>query len=97
MVSIAMPQLAIRMLRQQIASTVHLMVQMARSKDGTRRITHITEIAGMEGEIIIMQDLLTWNEGKDDKPGEYKWVAGSPRNTQITDAARTAGLMRSIR
>lgn len=97
MVSIAMPQLAIRMVRQQIAGTVHLMIQMARSKDGTRRITHIAEIAGMEGEVIVMQDLIVWQDGANGTPGQYKWVAGSPRNQQITDAARTVGMLKTFR
>lgn len=97
MISLAMPQLSTRVVRQQIATTVHLMIQMNRSKEGARRITHITEIAGMEGEMIVMQDLVLFNEGSNNKPGEYKWVAGAPRNTQVTEAARSLGLIRSLR
>ncbi len=96
MIAQAMPQLTTRIVRQQIAGTVNLMIQMSRGKDGARRITHITEIAGMEGEVIVMQDLVLFQEtsGKD---GEYKWVAGAPRNPQVTDAARSLGLIRSLR
>ncbi len=44
-------------IRQQIASAVHLIVQAARLSDGSRRVTSVTEITGMEGDIITMQDL----------------------------------------
>ena len=96
MIALAMPQLSTRVVRQQIATTVHLLIQMGRVKEGTRRITHITEIAGMEGETIVMQDLVLFNEASGGK-GEYKWVAGAARNTQITEAARSLGLIRSLR
>lgn len=97
MISLAMPQLSTRVVRQQIASTVHLMVQMTRSKEGVRRITHITEVAGMEGDMIVMQDLVLFNEAASNKASEYKWVAGAPRNTLVTEAARSLGLIRSLR
>jgi pilus assembly protein CpaF len=96
MVSIAMPQLPPRVVRQQIASTIHLLVQMARTKDGTRRITHATEVAGMEGEVIVMQDLFVYQENKDGG-GEYRWLATSPRNSHVNEAARQAGLVRTLR
>lgn len=94
MVSMGMPQLAIRLVRQQIASTVNLVINMARCKDGVRRILYISEISGMEGEVVIMQDLIVYTEATTDRKGHYRWANGSPRNQQITDAARAAGLMR---
>jgi pilus assembly protein CpaF len=48
--------LPIRAIRDQIASAVDLIIHQARLKDGTRRITHITEVVGMEGEIITLQE-----------------------------------------
>lgn len=96
MISLAMPQLTTRIVRQQIATTIHLMIQMNRGKDGTRRITHITEIAGMEGEVIVMQDLVLFQHANG-AGGEYKWVAGAPRNVEVTEAARSLGLIRSLR
>lgn len=95
MIALAMPQLTTRIVRQQIATTIHLMIQMNRSKDGTRRITHITEVAGMEGDMIVMQDLILFQESGN--KSEYKWVAGAPRNPQVTEAARSVGLIRSLR
>ena len=44
-------------MREQITSAIDVIVHQARLKDGTRRITHITEVMGMEGDIITLQDL----------------------------------------
>ncbi len=52
--SVALPERAIR---AQIASAIDLIVQVSRMSDGTRRITHITEITGTSGEIISLQDI----------------------------------------
>jgi len=53
--------------KQQIASAVHMIVQISRMRDGMRRITYISEIVGMEGEVITMQDLFTFQfRGEDD-------------------------------
>src|SRR4030095_11857542 len=53
--------LGMRAIREQVASALNLMVHQTRMKDGTRRITHITEIVGMEGEIISLQDLFLFD------------------------------------
>src|SRR5919108_863182 len=57
MVGMANANMGIRSIRQQIASAVNLFVQVARFSDGTRRITHITEVVGMEQDIITLQDI----------------------------------------
>ena len=56
---VAMANLSIpeRAVRQQIASAINLIVQVTRLSDGTRRVTGITELTGMEGEVITMQDI----------------------------------------
>lgn len=59
MVGLAGVNLSPRAIRQQIASAVDMIIQISRMRDGSRRITHITEITGMEGEVITMQDLFT--------------------------------------
>lgn len=48
--------LPLRAIREQIASAVDVIVQTARLKDGTRRVTHVTEVQGMEGDIVTLQD-----------------------------------------
>jgi len=59
MVMMAGMDLPLRAIRDQVASAVDLVVQIARMKDGSRKITHITEICGMEGEVYRMQDIFT--------------------------------------
>ncbi|WP_429594064.1 CpaF family protein [Arthrobacter crystallopoietes] len=48
--------LPLRAIREQIASAVDLIIQIARLRDGTRRITHVTEVQGMEGDVVTLQD-----------------------------------------
>jgi pilus assembly protein CpaF len=60
MVSMANLNIPDRAVRQQIASAIHVIIQVARLSDGTRKITHITEITGMEGEIVCMQDIFVF-------------------------------------
>jgi pilus assembly protein CpaF len=50
-----------RAIREQMASAIDLIVHQTRLKDGTRRITHITEVNGMEGEVITLQDLFLFD------------------------------------
>ena len=57
MVAMASLQLPERAVRQQIASAVDLIVQISRLSDGTRRVTAISEITGMENDVITMQDI----------------------------------------
>ena len=61
MVLMAGVELPIRAIREQLASAVDLIVHQARFKDGTRRVTHVTEVAGMEGDIITLQDLFVFD------------------------------------
>lgn len=61
MVLMAGMDLPVRAIREQIASAVDVVVQLARLRDGTRRITHITEVTGMEGDVITMQDLFAFD------------------------------------
>ncbi|MDR3425480.1 MAG: CpaF family protein [Alphaproteobacteria bacterium] len=59
LVSMASANLSPRAIRQQIASAVDMIIQVGRLRDGSRRITYISEITGMEGETVTMQDLYT--------------------------------------
>lgn len=65
--------LPVRAIREQISSAVDMIVQLQRLRDGSRRITHITEVAGMEGEIITLQDvfLFDYSAGVDEH-GRFK-------------------------
>ncbi len=55
--------LPVRAIREQIASAVDVIVQLTRLRDGSRRVTHLTEVQGMEGETIVLQDLFLFDYG----------------------------------
>ena len=50
-------ELPIKVIREQIASAIELIIQQSRLRDGSRKITHVTEVAGMEGDKVILQDI----------------------------------------
>jgi len=54
--------MGIRSIRQQIASAVDVFVQTSSFSDGTRRITHVTEVVGMEQDIITLQDIFLFEK-----------------------------------
>jgi pilus assembly protein CpaF len=60
MVGMANANMGVRAIRQQIASAVDVFIQVSRMSDGTRRITHITECVGMEGEQVTTQDVFNF-------------------------------------
>jgi pilus assembly protein CpaF len=62
MVLMAGVDLPVRAIREQIASAVDLIVHQSRLKDGTRKITNITEVQGMEGDTIVMQDVFVFEQ-----------------------------------
>ena len=65
--------LGIRAIREQVASALNLMVHQTRMKDGVRRITHVTEIVGMEGDIISLQDLFLFDYSAGmDEDGKFR-------------------------
>ncbi len=76
MVGMAGINLPSKAVRTQIASAVNLIVQISRMRDGIRRITHVTELVGMEGDVIVTQDLFHFEfQGEDEKGklvGEFK-------------------------
>ncbi len=61
--------LPIRAIREQIASAVDLIVQQSRLKDGTRRLTYLTEVVGMEGDVVTLQDIFVFKEEGRDNMG----------------------------
>ncbi len=69
-----------RTIREMIVSSVDLVVQAARLRDGSRKITHITEVVGMEGDTIITQDLFVYELGGEDANGN---LIGRHRSTGI--------------
>jgi pilus assembly protein CpaF len=75
--------LPIKAIRDQTASAIDLIIQQSRLMDGSRRITHITEVQGMEGDVIILQDIFKFEQrGLDNKgkvKGEYVFTGIMPK------------------
>ena len=68
-------------IREMITGAVDIIVQAARLRDGSRRITHITEVIGMEGDVVTMQDVMVFEiTGEDPKTGK---IIGRHRSTGI--------------
>jgi pilus assembly protein CpaF len=63
-------ELPVRAVRTQISSAIDLILQQSRIKDGTRKITHITEVQGMEGDTIILQELFRYVQDYIDESGK---------------------------
>ena len=70
MVNMSGMRLPSHAIRHQISSAVQLIVQIQRMRDGMRRVTHVTEVLGMEGEVIITQDLYTYQFHGEDEHGK---------------------------
>ncbi|MFC7491624.1 MULTISPECIES: CpaF family protein [unclassified Knoellia] len=81
MVLMAGIELPIRAIREQVSGAVDLIIQQSRLKDGTRRITQITEVVGMEGDIITLQDLFT-----------FDYAAGRDANGRFLGELRSTGI-----
>jgi len=64
--------LPVRAIREQIASAVHMIVQQNRFPDGSRKVTHITEVTGMEGDIVQLQDIFLFKQEGYDSNGKVK-------------------------
>jgi pilus assembly protein CpaF len=86
MVSMANLNLPDKAARQQIASALHVIIQITRMPDGTRKITNIAEITGMEGPVITMQDLFLFErQGYDENSrvrGRFKPTGIRPKFTE---------------
>ncbi len=86
MVNMAGYKLPSHVVRHQIASAVQMIIQIQRMRDGMRRVTHVTEIVGMEGDVIVTQDLFNYVfEGEDENGmliGEFKSTGLRPHFTQ---------------
>jgi pilus assembly protein CpaF len=54
-------ELPLRAIREQIASAIDVIVQIGRLKDGSRRITHVTEVQSMEGDVVTLQDAFVFD------------------------------------
>jgi pilus assembly protein CpaF len=78
----------LKVIRESIAKAVDLIVQQSRLDDGSRKITYITEVSGMEGENVVMQDIFKYDEapGADGKPGGMRPTGLRPLFTPRLEA-----------
>ena len=87
MVLMAGVDLPIRAIREQIASAVDLIIHQSRLRDGSRRITHMTEVQGMEGDTITLQDIFRYRQtGIDERGkviGEFVATGIRPKFTEM--------------
>ncbi|MBL1241543.1 MAG: CpaF family protein [OCS116 cluster bacterium] len=67
-------------IKEMIAGAIDIIVQASRLRDGSRRITHITEVIGMEGDVVVLQDLFTYNFDGEDANGN---IIGRHESTGI--------------
>jgi pilus assembly protein CpaF len=58
-----------RTIREMISASIDVVIQVARLRDGSRKITHITELMGMEGDVVITQDLFVFDMAGEDAQG----------------------------
>ena len=72
MINMAGLNLSPSAIRQQISDALNLVVQISRMRDGGRRITHISEVVGMEGDVITMQDLFLYRYNGEDESGKLR-------------------------
>jgi pilus assembly protein CpaF len=94
MIAMGATNLPDKAMRQQIASAIHLVVQQTRLADGTRKVTSISEITGMEGDVITMQEIFVFEKAGISKEGK---VVGRFRATGVrpkcSEKLRAAGIV----
>jgi pilus assembly protein CpaF len=87
-----------RAIRQMIVGAVDIILQIARMRDGRRRITHITEVVGMEGDVVVAQDLMTFEvhgeNGEGDLLGHHRFCGIS--RPRFAERARYFGLEKRL-
>jgi pilus assembly protein CpaF len=91
MANLDLPQLAIR---EQMASALHLVIQIARFRDGTRRVTHVTEVSGMEGTVVTLQDIFRFRQHG---IGEDGHIQGELQSTGIRPTFSERFLLSGVR
>jgi len=92
MVSMANLNIPERAIRNQIASAVHAVVQIARLSDGTRKVITVSEITGMDGESVAMQDIFSFDRSGIDENGKVRGVfRATGQRPKFAERLATAG------
>jgi pilus assembly protein CpaF len=97
MVGMAASALSAKAVRTQIVGAVNMIIQVSRMRDGVRRVTHVTEIVGMEGDVVIMQDLFTFEYHGENRDGTLHGVFRSAQvRPHFSKRAAYFGLDRAL-
>jgi pilus assembly protein CpaF len=97
MVNMAGLNLPAKAIRTQISDAVHMIVQISRMRDGVRRVTHITEVVGMEGDVVVSQDLFTYQYQGEDESGRLRGEhISTGLRPKFFDRAEQYGLGRAL-
>jgi len=98
MVDMGEMHLSQKFIRQQIVSALSIILQVNRFKDGSRRLTNITEVVGLENDTVVMQDLFTFQpRGEDENgriTGQFQWMGVLPRNKDLANMLRKTGVFK---
>ena len=93
MILMAGLDLPVRAIREQVVSAIHVIIQIARLPDGSRRVTHVAEITGMEGQVVTMQDLFRFEQRGIDSDGRVLGTfTGTGLRPKFADKFEIAGI-----
>ncbi len=86
-----------RAVREQVAAAVDVIIQASRLRDGSRKVTHVTEVVGMEGDVLVMQDLFVYDVlGEDERGGVLGRHRATGLRPRFMEKARYFGLDREL-
>ena len=93
MISMGGIDLPLKAIRTQFAAAVDLIIQVNRMQGGPRKVTHITEVLGMEGETVIMQDIFLFKqEGIDENGRAFGYFEATGVRPSFMDQLESAGV-----
>ena len=92
MVAMANLNIPERAIRQQISSAINLIVQVSRMADGTRKVTGISEITGMEGDVITLQDIFVFDRPGLGPDGKVRGRSARPASGRSATIAYRGGM-----
>ncbi|KIL38369.1 type II secretion system protein E [Gordoniibacillus kamchatkensis] len=93
MVLMAGLELPVKAIREQIAGAIDLIIQQSRLKDGTRKIVNITEVLGMEGDVIVLQDIFAYQQTGTDAEGRIQGrLAATGIRPKFYERLETSGI-----
>ena len=91
--------LPVRVIREQMASALDLIVHLTRLRDGTRRVTHVSEVMGMEGDVVVLQDIYTFDFAHGHRRGRQvpRCASRAPASARRSPSGSTTTASRSSR